>query len=404
LYILQHLNEINPYTLGLALVSIGLLLYHKQALPAQLRKWRLTRALGTPIAKAGPLLVVILGIVVVGQLGLADASGVAVVGQVPAGLPHLTLPAFDLAQWQMLLPAALSIALIGFAESISVGKLLASKRRHKIDANQELIALGAANIGAAFTGAFPVTGGFSRSVVNYSAGANTGLASLITAGLVALTVTFLMPVFYFLPQAVLAAIILVAVVNLFDFATLKQAWRYSRADAASLLVTFAAVLGLGIETGLMVGIGSALVLYLWRTSTPHIAVVGRVGTSEHFRNVLRHTVHTCPHVLTVRVDESLYFANAGCLETFLLNAVAENPAVADVVLVCSAVNDIDTSALETLTNVLYELRQANITLYLAEVKGPVMDRLRKVDFLDQLGEGRVFLSTHEAMQALDCHP
>jgi sulfate permease, SulP family len=345
---------------------------------------------------------VALGGLLVSAFHLNTTAGVAIVGQVPPGLPPVTLPNLDLQLWQVLLPTAFSISLISFAESISVGKALASKRRERIDANQELIALGTANLGAAFTGGYPVTGGFSRSVVNFTAGANTGLASLITAGLVALTVTFLMPLFYFLPQAVLAAIILVAVANLFDFGTFRHTWQYSRLDAASLLVTFFAVLVLGIETGLLVGVISALVLYLWRTSRPHIAVVGRVGHTEHFRNVLRHEVQTCPHVLTVRVDESLYFANAQCLETFVLSTVADNPAVEHLVLVCSAVNYIDTSALETLTELLHELREANVTLHLAEVKGPVMDRLRTVDFIRQVGEDRIYLSTHQAMQTLRC--
>ncbi len=404
LYIGQHSTETNLPTLMLALVSIGLLWYFKTSLPQLLKRRRLPPSIIIPLTKSGPLLIVIIGMLVAGGLGWHANAGVAVVGDVPAGLPRLTRPHLDLTQLGLLLPAALSISLISFAESISVGKTLASRRRESIDANQELIALGVANVGAAFTGGFPVTGGFSRSVVNFTAGANTGLASLITAGLVALTVTLFMPLFFFLPRAVLAAIILVAITNLVDFATLRHAWHYDRADAASLLVTFGAVLLVGIETGLLVGILSALVLYLYRTSRPHIAVVGRIENTEHFRNVLRHTVHTCPHVLTVRVDESLYFANTQYLETYVLNAVADNPAIEHLVLVCSAVNYIDTSALETLTNLLHELRDANVTLHLAEVKGPVMDRLRKVDFVEQLGTDRVYLSTHQAMEQLACIP
>jgi SulP family sulfate permease len=404
IHIIKQVGATNPTTLGLALVSIVILLYFQRRLPAQLKRWNTPPTLIVPLTKSGPLLVVALGILLVSGFGWSEAAGVAIVGDVPAGLPSLTMPSLDLAEWRALLPIAASISLISFAESISVGKALASKRRRKLDANRELIALGAANVSAAFTGGFPVTGGFSRSVVNFTAGANTGLASLITAGLVALTVTFLMPLFYFLPQAILAAIILVAVAKLLDFSVLRQAWAYNRADAASLLITFAAVLILGIETGLLVGVGTALVLYLWRTSQPHIAVVGRVGQTEHFRNVLRHHVQTCPHVMTIRVDESLYFANTQCLETFILNAVAENPEIEHMVLVCSAVNFIDTSALETLTSLLHELKTANVELYLAEVKGPVMDGLKRVQFIRQLGEDRVFLSTHLAMRNLHCEP
>jgi SulP family sulfate permease len=403
-YVIQHVHESNPYTIALSVLAVGILLFFSRALPGYLKRAGLPSTLSVPIIKSGPLVAAAIATLLVGVLSWQTLAGVAVVGAVPAGLPRLVVPGFDLAVWERLLPAALSISLIGFAESISVGKLLASKRRDKIDANQELIALGAANIGAALTGALPVTGGLSRSVVNYTAGANTGLASLITAGLTALTVTFFMPLFHDLPQAVLAAIILVAITNLFDVATLRYIWRYSRIDSISLLATFFAVLLLGIETGLLVGVSAALALYLWRTSRPHIAIVGRVGDSEHFRNVRHYPVTTCPHVLTVRVDESLYFANVGCLETFILNALAENPKAEHVVLVCSAVNHIDTSALETLTGLLHALRQANVTLYLAEVKEPVMRGLRRVNFVQEIGENRIFLSTDQAMRALACHP
>jgi SulP family sulfate permease len=301
-----------------------------------------------------------------------------------------------------LLPTALAISFVGYMESVSVAKSLASKRRQKIDANQELVALGAANLGAAFTGGYPVTGGFSRSVVNFSAGANTGLASIITAALIALTVIFLTPLFYYLPRAVLAAIIVVAVFGLIDLATLRHVWRYSKADGLSLVLTFLAVLALGVEIGILVGVAVSLLLYLWRTSKPHMAVVGRVGESEHFRNVLRHQVQTCPHVVAVRVDESLYFANTKYLEDSLLSMVADRPEVRHLLLICSAVNFVDASALETLEGLVHELSDAGVELWLSEVKGPVMDRLQAIGFVDELGANHVFLSTHDAMRALAC--
>ncbi|MBZ0292465.1 MAG: solute carrier family 26 protein [Anaerolineae bacterium] len=395
-YALEHVSETNLAALTLALGSIIVLWLFKSRVGRWLKAREVPPHLITPITKGGPLVVVAVGTLLVSAFSL----NISIVGTVPAGLPPLTIPSLD--KLSALLPVALTISLLGFTESVSVAKALASKRRDALDANQELIALGAANIGAAFTGAYPVTGGFSRSVVNFSAGANTGLASILTAGLIALTVTFLMPLFYSLPQAVLAAIILVAVTNLFDLKTLRHTWRYSKVDALSLLVTFAAVLVLGIENGILVGIISALVLYLWRTSRPHIAIVGRVGETEHFRNVLRHEVQTCPQVLTVRVDESLYFANAQFLETYLLNAVAERPQVKHLVLVCSAVNFIDSSALESLERLMDELRSAGVTLHLSEVKGPVMDRLRAIGFIDHLGAQHVYLSTHQAMLELAC--
>ena len=235
------------HTLFLAVVSIGLLLYFKRSLPQFLKRRNVPNSIIIPLTKSGPLLVVVIGMLFAGSLGWNAQRGVAVVGNVPVGLPPVAPPQLDFVQLGLLLPAALSISLISFAESISVGKTLASRRRDHIDANQELIALGAANVGAAFTGGFPVTGGFSRSVVNFTAGANTGLASLITAGLVALTVTFFTPLFFFLPQSVLASIIMVAIINLIDLKTLRHSWHYNRADAASLLVRFGAVLVVGIE-------------------------------------------------------------------------------------------------------------------------------------------------------------
>jgi SulP family sulfate permease len=398
--IAAQLPQTNPVTLAIGLASVALLVYCNRYLGAWLLRHKVPAGLVVPITKSGPLLAVAVSTWLVWGLSLSERIGVKVVGTIPAGLPPLTLPVWRWADWQTLLPTALAITFVGFMESIAVAKSLASKRRQKIDADRELLGLGAANLGAAFTGGYPVTGGFSRSVVNFSAGANTGLASIVTALLIALTLLLLTPLFYFLPQAALAAIIVVAVAGLVDIGTLRWMWRYDKADAASAIVTFVAVLGIGIEQGILVGAAASLLLYLWRTSRPHMAVIGRVGDSEHFRNVLRHTVKTYPHILAVRVDESLYFANTKYLEDRLLRAIAEQPDVRHLVLVCSAINAIDASALETLENLLEELRDAGVALYLAEVKGPVMDRLQAIGFADKLGRDRIFLSTHAAMLAL----
>ena len=401
-FIFQHLHETNPYTLAIGLGSIAVLIFFKNGLPELLARRHMPQSWILPISRSGPLAVVISATLLVWGLGLHEWAAVQVVGKIPAGLPGLTLPSFDLAKLSGLLPSAVTLSLIAFLESISVAKSLGSKRREKVDANQELVALGIANLGAAISGGYPVAGGFARSVVNSSVGARSGLASIITAILIALTLVFLMPLFFFLPQAVLAAIIIIAVVKLIDLATVRQVWRYSKADGLSLLVTFAAVLVVGIENGILLGVATALALYLWRTSRPHIAMLGRIAESEHYRNVLRHPVETCPQVLSVRVDESLYFANAQYLESSLLAAVAENKQVNKLVLVCSAVNFIDASALETLENLRRELNDAQVAFYLAEIKGPVMDRLQKVGFIEKLGQERIFLSTHQAMQALEC--
>lgn len=402
LYAGQHLLESNPVTVGIGLGSIGILLYFQKMLGGQLRRRGVSEGWIIPITRSAPLVVVVVSTLLVWLLGLNASAGVKIVQGVPAGLPALTMPTIDLATWQQLLPIALIISFVGYMESISVAKALASRRRQKVDANQELVALGIANIGAAFTGGYPVNGGFSRSVVNFNAGANTALASMITAVIVALTVVFLTPFFYFLPQAALAAIIMVAVSGLIDTATLKHVWQYNRADAASLILTFLTVLTVGIETGILVGVAVAVVLYLWRTSRPHVAIVGRLGESETYRNILRHPVNTCPHVVAVRVDESLYFANTKYLEDTLLGVIAEQPEVKSLLLICSAVNFIDASALATLESLVSELRAAGVAFYLSDIKGPVMDRLKVIGFVETIGADHIFLSTHEAMTALQC--
>ena len=408
----EHLHELlaqlaravpqtNLPTLMIGGASVLLLLAFQYLLPRLLARWkRLPPTVAQSMSKSGPLFVVIAGTAIVAAFGLGEIGGVNVVGEIPRGLPKFALPALAAPDFMSLIPLALTVSFVGFLESISIAKSLAAKRRQKVESNQELIALGAANLAAGVTGAYPVTGGFSRSVVNFSAGANTGLASLITAALIAVAVLFFTPLFYHLPQAVLAAIIIVAVAGLIDFATPRRLWRYNKADAAALLLTFAAVLAVGIERGILIGAAATIALYLWRTSRPHMAVVGRVVNTEHFRNVRRHEVQTLPHVLLLRIDENLYFANAKHIEDFVLCAAADRPQLRHLVLICSAINFIDASALETLGDLLTRLRDAGIQLHLAEVKGPVMDRLARTEFLAQLGPEHVFLSTQAAYEKL----
>jgi len=396
-YAATHLEETNPATLAIGAGGVALLLYFKYGLAAHLRRLGLPAGWITPLTKSAPLVVVLLGTLLVWAFQLDARAGVRIVGAVPAGLPPLTLPILAPDMLLLLLPTALVISFVGYMESISVAKSLASKRRQKVDSNQELVALGAANLGAAFTGGYPVTGGFSRSVVNYTAGANTGLASLITAVLIAITVIFLTPLFYFLPNAILAAIIIVAVSGLVDVAALRHIWRYSRADALSYVVTFAAVLAAGIEMGIIIGVGAAILLFIWRTSKPHVAIVGRLGQSETYRNVLRHQVQTWPELVAVRVDESLYFPNTKYLEDTLLSLAADRPEVTTIVLIGTAVNFIDASALETLESLHHELGEAGIALHFAAIKGPVMDRLRRSGFVEQVGVDHFHESTHQAL-------
>lgn len=395
-----NIMQTNLTVLGIGLVGIVILLYFKFVLGKQLIALGMSKKFVTPLTKVGPLVIVLLGILVVAMLRLDTNANVAIVGGVPSGLPPITAPNLGLETLERLLPIALTISVVGYMESISVAKALASKRRQKIDANQELIALGTANLGASFTGGYPVAGGFSRSMVNFAAGANTGLASLITAGLIAITVMFLTPLFFYLPNVILAAIIVVATVSLIDVKTFFHTWAYSKSDAISLLVTFIAVLELGIENGILLGVALSLGMYLWRTSRPHYAVLGRIGETEEYRNILRHETSTHPHILMLRVDESLYFPNAQYLEQVVLEEIADYPDVTEFILVCTAVNFIDTSALEVLEELHHRLADSGVQLHMASVKGPVMDRLKKIGFVDQIGQHHFYLTTHEAVEHL----
>jgi len=396
------LGQTNLVTLSIGLTSIALLLFFRKGLRPLLQRAGLRPLAVTLIVSGAPLVTVLLGTLITWLLRLDQRAGVAVVGAIPAGLSPFSWPAPGLADAGALLPAAATIVLVSVVESIAVAKALASKRRQAIDPNQELIALGAANIGAGLFSGYPVTGGFARSVVNFQAGAVTGLASLVTAGGIALILLFFTPLFYFLPQAVLAATVIVAVFGLVDLKEPRHIWQANRSDAFTWGITFASVLLLGIETGIFVGVGASLLLYLWRTSRPHIAVVGRLGESEVYRNVLRYEVTTWPHVVAVRVDESLYFANTRYLEQALLRIIAERPEVKHLVLIGSAINFIDSSALHSLESLVQELRDAGVELHLAEIKGPVMDGLRHAHFVEKLGVEHIHLTTHQAMQRLGC--
>jgi SulP family sulfate permease len=400
-YLIQGITAINWVTLTLGTASILMLIYLPQWLGKQLKKLEFSELAIMPITKSPPLLLVVASSLIVWFFHLDQIAGIKIVGEIPQGLPSLTFPSLDGNRINSLIPAAFAISFVGFMEAYSVGKFLASKRRQKIEANQEFIALGAANMSAALTGGYPVAGGVSRSGVNFSAGANTPLASIITALIVALTVMFLTPLFYFLPQACLAAIIVMAVSNLLDIATVKRLWVYNKGDAIAWIAAFFAVLVTSVEKGILFGAIVSILLHLWRTSKPHIAVVGRVGDTEHFRNVLRHNVKTSPHILAVRVDASLYFVNTKYLEDYLLKVVSDRPEVKHLLLVCSAVNSIDGSALETLKSLILDLKTREIEFYMSEVKGPVMDRLRKVGFVDELGKGHIFLTTDQAIKSLD---
>lgn len=352
------------------------------------------------LSRTVPLLVVIGAIIIADRTDAAERLGVAVVGFIPAGLPQLNWQLLPTAQWLSLAPSALLIALVGFVESISVARVLAMRRRQKIDANQELLALGLSNLGAAVAGAMPVAGGFSRSVVNFEAGARTQGAAMVTALLVALVAVFFTTWFYHLPDAVLAAIIVVAVSQLIDWRGARHVFAYDRGDGATLVATLIGVVVFGIEIGLVFGIGLAAALYLRRTSEPHLAILGRIPGSEHFRNIERHAVDCSPRVMIIRVDENLYFANIAAVESFIETALAAKPDTRYLLLVMSAVSYIDSSAEDELERLNQILGERGIELHLSEVKGPVMDRLASTALGLALRE-RIHLSTHLALRVLE---
>ena len=389
-------------TLAVGVLATAFLFWVRKGLKPLLVKLGLTARLADALAKAGPVAAIVVTAVLAWALDW-KGQGMKIVGTVPQGLPPLTLPLWDLALWQALAVPALLISVVGFVESVSVGQTLAAKRRQRIEPDQELVALGASNLSAAFTGGFPVTGGFARSVVNFDAGAQTPAAGVYTAVGIMLASLFLTPALYYLPQATLAATIIVAVLSLVDLGILKRTWAYSRTDFVAVLSTLLMTLAQGVEVGLMVGVAVSLGLFLYRTSRPHMAEVGLVPGTEHFRNVLRHQVGTSAKVVGLRVDESLYFANARALEDWVNDVVAEHPQARHIVLQCSAVNDIDASALESLEAIDRRLRDAGMAFHLSEVKGPVMDRLQGTHFLQALS-GRVFLSHYQAVQALATEP
>lgn len=400
--LIENVSQTNFYSLFLGVTTTAFLFWVRKGLKPALRAMGLGPRMAEIIAKAGPVAAVVATTLAVWGFDLAE-KGVAIVGDVPQSLPPLTMPDLSLSLISQLLLPAFLISIIGFVESISVAQTLAAKKRERVNPDQELIGLGAANLGAAFSGGFPVTGGFSRSVVNFDAGARTPAAGAYTALGLAIAALALTPLIYFLPKATLAATIIVAVLSLVDFSILRKAWHYSKPDFIAVATTILITLAFGVELGVSSGVAISILLYLFKTSRPHIAEVGRIVGTEHFRNIHRHAVETDPRIVTLRVDESLYFANARFLEDHILDRVAQDENIQHVILQCSAVNEIDMSALESLEAINSRLNEMGTKLHLSEVKGPVMDRLKRGHFLDEL-TGQIFLSQHAAVRELTAPP
>jgi len=383
----SELGAVQPLTLALGLGGILLLV--------GMRRW-------AP-AVPGALALVILAAGAVWALDL-QAVGVQVVGEVPGGLPAPTLPPLEFQAVVDLLPAALTIALVGFMESIAVAKVYATRNRYDVNANQELVALGMANVAGAFFRAFPTTGGFSRTAVNDRAGAGSGVAALISAGVIALTLLFLTDLFYHLPNAALAAIIMVAVAGLVDWREARHLWRTDRQDLAMFAVTFAATLTVGIEAGIVVGVVASLVALLYRSSRPHVAVCGRLPGTDTFRNLARHPeAKAVPGVTVFRIDATLSFANAEFLRDWVRELAdppspgAEPPGA--LVFDFHSVNGVDSTVLHQLEELLDFLDDQGVEPHFAGVKGPVMDRFRRVGLDERIGRGRFHLEVAQAVEA-----
>lgn len=351
------------------------------------------------VSKLGPLVVAAGAILAVWAGDLDNRFGIDVIGEIPSGLPAFTLPPYSLELWLDLLPTSTMIAIVAYVESFSIGTTLANRQRTRVNSNQELIALGLANTGAAFTGAYPVAGSFSRSSVNYQSGGRTPVSSIVCIVVIVLTLLYFMPLFAMLPHAALAAIVIVSVTGLMNFADLKRHWRIYRQDSITEIVTLLAVVAFGVEAGLITGVALSIAFFVRRTSKPHITIVGRVGSSEHFRAASRYDVETFQHVAAIRVDESLFFANANQVENKILKIIQRRPGTHHVLLVCNAVNTLDVSGLEMLYRLNQNLDRMNITLHLSEVKSPVMQQLEAADFILSL-TGSVFFTTDQAMRDL----
>jgi len=380
---INQIGEVNLVTLGIGIAGVGIIIGAKR--------------LGPKVP--GALLAVLFGIAVVSAFGLTTYD-VKVVGEVPSGLPALRVPSLDLGLMQALIPTALTIALVSFMESIAVAKAIQAKHKdYRVVPNQELIALGAANIGGAFFQSYPTTGGFSRTAVNDQAGAKTGLAALVSAGLILLTLLFLTDLFYFLPNAILASVIMVAVFGLIDIKEARHLWSSNRTDFVMLLVTFLATLSLGIETGIGIGVLLSLGMVIYRSSRPHYAVLGQVPGTKEFRNVGRFENLEVPEdVLVFRFDADLYFANALYFRDTLLELIDERQGqISRVVLSTEAINSIDSSAIHTLTELVKDLRHRNIEVDFAGVKGPVRDAMQRGGLTNQVGAPHFFINTYRAV-------
>jgi SulP family sulfate permease len=382
---MKRIGEVHLITMGMGLTSILLLIF--------LKKW-------APRLPA-PLLMVA-GSITLTYLLRLDQSGVIIVGDIPRGLPSFIFPTMSLEAINLLLPVAMTILFVGFMESISIAKLIAVKERYKINSNCELRGLGLANIVAGLFSAYSVTGGFSRTAVNHQAGARTGLASMISAGLILLILIFLTPLFYYLPNVVLASIVVVAVSGLIDFKGVRHFFKIKLADGWTWMLTFFITLIFGGENGILAGIALSLLLFIWRSAHPHTAELGYIEKEKVFRNVKRFPeARSFPEVLILRVDASLYFANTGFLEDLLHKNLVEKPELKWVILDFSGVNDMDAVAIDALEEIMDVYREKKVQFLFAGMKGPVRDLVMKAGWGEKYGKSFQYPSIERALREIE---
>ncbi|MEP0357010.1 MAG: sulfate permease [Paraglaciecola sp.] len=399
-FTVTHLDQTNLAVLALSTLGLILLWSSKSLLPALLKKLQLTGPVALGVSKSSPILLVIISIGVMSLFHMQNSYDVAVIGQIPNSFPSISLDTLTINRWPELAVPAASIALICFLTSIATGITLASKKREKLNSNQELLALGAANIGSSLLGSFALAGSVSRSMVNYASGAVTQMANVISAAALVTSLLFLTPYLINLPKAMLGVIVIMSVLPMIDFKHIQRCWAFNKADAISLLFTFLSSLLLGVEIGIWAGIACSMVLFLRRSTHPHIAEVGR-AESGYFRNIKRLNVETQKHTVYLRIDENLFFANVQYIENYIMERCGQTSDIKHLVLIFSSVSSIDESALETLEALILNLREAGITLHLSDVKGIIQDKLKLTDILLTLAPGKLFFTANEAMNYLE---
>ncbi len=395
--VLANIGSASPIALLFSLAALALLLISRPLIGAGLNRLGVDNPRDHPLTRTGPLLVCVLSTLLV--IALELDSSLAVVGTIPQGLPSLSWPNASLDLWIGLFPSAGIIAVITYVESYSVAATLASRRGARVRPNQELVALSAANWGAALTGAYPVAGSFSRSSVNFAAAARTQVSSLLCAAVIIICLLFFTQLFAGLPQAILAAIITHSILGLVDFTHWRHSWNFFPADAVTEWITFAGVLLLGVEAGLLGGVVLSFAFFIRDSSHPVITRVGQLQGSEHFRSAKRFQVTLHDQILALRIDENIYFANANQIEETLLTRAQRRSGIKHLLLVCSSVNKIDSTGLMMLFRVNQLLAQADISLSLSDLKGPLMQQVSATELSKNLG-GKIYFTSDMAIKAL----